>query len=132
MTSNLTSPWRKDFRAFDDEKFIYLDTAASAQKLKIVTQTMTRLMSEPYANVSRGLYKASQDMTSLYEGARATIASFMNALTNEIIFTRNATEGFNLLAYSWGGANLTKDDHVLSTAMEHHAILCRGNCYAIK
>jgi len=121
MTGDSISPWRHDFDVFEDERFVYLDSAASAQKPKIVNATMFQLMNGKYANVSRGLYAASQNMTTAYEGSRAMIAQFMNANSNEIVFTRNATEGFNLLAQSWGGANLSKSDRVLITAMEHHA-----------
>jgi cysteine desulfurase/selenocysteine lyase len=74
-----------------------------------------------YANVHRGIYGLSQNMTAAYEAARAKVAGFIHAGTEEIVFTRNATESINLVAASWGAANLKQGDEILITSLEHHA-----------
>lgn len=112
------SEWRNDFPGLTHA---YLDSAATAHKPKIVIDKMAALMGVKYATVSRGLYKTSQEMTAAYEAARGTIATFLNASDNEIVFTKNATESLNLVAQSWGRSNLRKGDRVLLTEMEHHA-----------
>ncbi len=112
------SAWRGDFPGLHGA---YLDSAASAHKPQVVLDKLTQLSGSKYATVSRGLYKASQDMTSAYEHARARIASFINVSQDEIVFTRNATESLNLVAQCWGRKNLGPNDRILLTAMEHHA-----------
>ena len=100
----------------------YLDSASSAQKPKVVIETMERLMGEGYANIHRGLYQFSQDMTQRYEDVRKKTSVFLGASSEkEIVFTRNATEAINLVAQSWGRKNLQKGDEILLTTMEHHA-----------
>ena len=99
----------------------FLDSAASAQKPQMVIDAMGDLMEGHYANIHRGLYDYSQKTTAAYELARAKVADFIGADSDEIIFTRNATESINLIAASWGGANLEKGDEILITALEHHA-----------
>lgn len=117
---------RHDFpalgRKMNDKELVYLDTAASALKSKAVIQAMTQLMEGPYSNIHRGLYEMSQTTTSLYEGARSKVASFINAKSHdEIVFTRNGTEAINLLARTWGVQNLQEGDRIILTELEHHA-----------
>lgn len=101
---------------------IYLDSAASAQKPRQVIDAMKRFLEEDYANVHRGVHFLSQRSTDLYEATRDKVAAFLNAPSREhIVFTRNATEAFNLVAQSWGRANLKAGDAVLISGMEHHA-----------
>lgn len=100
----------------------YLDTAASAQKPQVVIDAMSKVMEGNYANIHRGLYKLSQDLTAQYEDVRKKIAKFINAPSEKnIIFTRNATESINLVAHSWGRVNLKPGDEIILTVMEHHA-----------
>ena len=102
----------------------FLDTAASAQKPKAVIDCMQKIYLEEYANVHRGSYYLSEQITEKYELARKSIARFINAKTEqEIIFTRSATEGINLIASSWGLNNLKEGDEVLISRAEHHANL---------
>lgn len=103
---------------------IYLDSAASSQKPLQVIVAMDDYYRQMNANVHRGIHALSEVATNAYEGARERIASFINALDPaQVIYVRNATEGFNLVAYSWGRANLQAGDEILLTAMEHHANL---------
>lgn len=118
MSDSSASSWREDFPGITHA---YLDSAATAHKPQIVIDIMAELMGSKYATVSRGLYKTSQNMTTAYENARATVARFIGALDSEIVFTRNATESLNLVAQSWGRAHLSAKDRILLTAMEHHA-----------
>lgn len=100
----------------------YLDTAASALKPHAVIDAMSDVMSGCYANIHRGLYQMSQETTRRFEGARETVANFLNtASKDEIVFTRNATEAINLVATSWGLENLKAGDKILLTELEHHA-----------
>ncbi len=101
---------------------VYLDSGASSQKPAAVLQAMDHYYRTTHANVHRGVHRLSEDATNLYEGARARIAAFINAPgPSQVIFTSNATEGFNLVAYTWGRANLQPGDEILLTEMEHHA-----------
>ncbi len=100
----------------------YLDTASSAQKPLVVIETMRDVMSYHYANIHRGLYQFSQVTTGEYELVREKVSEFINAASDEeIVFTRNSTEGINLVAASWARRNLKKDDEIIISAMEHHA-----------
>jgi cysteine desulfurase/selenocysteine lyase len=102
----------------------FLDTAASAQKPKAVIDCMQKIYLEEYANVHRGSYFLSEQITEKYETSRKLIANFINAQkSQEIIFTRNATEGINLVASSWGINNLKEGDEILLSKAEHHANL---------
>lgn len=100
----------------------YLDTAASAQKPQAVIDAMGRVMQEHYSNVHRGVYAFGAKTSTAFETARGKIARFINAASsNEIVFTRNATEAINLVAASWGGKFLQAGDEVILTELEHHA-----------
>lgn len=108
--------------AHPDVPLVYLDSAASSQKPLQVIEAMNNYYRRYNANVHRGIHRLSETATAAYETARQKVQAFIHApSSDEIIFVRNATEGFNLLAYSWGGANLKPGDEVLITAMEHHA-----------
>jgi len=112
--------WLADFPAIPDG-WAYLDTAATAQKPKAVIEAMNRAYAETYATVHRGVYQRSADMTLAYEAARQRVASFINARTDEIVFVRGATEGINLVAQSWGAANLKPGDRIMLSVLEHHS-----------
>ncbi len=103
---------------------VYLDSAATSQKPRLVIEAMTRFYEHYNANIHRGIHTLAGEATEAYEGARARIARFIGAGSErEIVFTRNATEALNLVAYSWGRSNLQPGDLVLLTEMEHHSNL---------
>lgn len=117
---------RADFPALNtkvyNKELIYLDNGATAQKPTAVTDLMQRLSSLENSSVHRGVHYLSAQMTDMYEKARLTLASFLGAKSvDEIVFTSNATDAFNLMANSWGRANLTSKDAILLSEMEHHA-----------
>ena len=114
---------RKDFPVLTANPDVtFLDTAASAQKPQAVIDAVSDCYSRYYANIHRGVYKFSQQTTKAYEDARKTVASFINAESEKsIVFTRGATESINLVAQTWGRANLKRGDKILITEMEHHA-----------
>ena len=99
----------------------YLDSAVSAQKPQIVIDAAPRARGADYASVHRGVYQRSADMTLAYEAARARVAQFLGGSADEIIFVRGATEGINLVAQSWGLANIGAGDHILLSTLEHHS-----------
>lgn len=102
----------------------FLDSAASAQKPLAVIDRIKKIYSCEYANVHRGSYELSEKITSDYENARAIVQKFINAERKEdIVFTRNATESINLVAFTWGRKFLTKIDEVIISEAEHHANL---------
>ena len=101
---------------------VYLDSANSSQKPQVVIDTMTTFMEQSYAPINRSAYFLAAAATELYEGAREKVQRFINARrAYEVIFTKNATEALNLVAYAWGRANLKAGDVVVLTHMEHHA-----------
>ncbi len=101
---------------------VYLDSANSSQKPQTVIDTMTTFMEQSYAPINRSAYYLAAAATDAYEGAREKVQRFINARrAHEVIFTKNATEGLNLVAYAWGRANLKAGDVVVLTHMEHHA-----------
>ncbi len=105
-----------------DEPLIYLDSGNTSQKPRAVIDAMNVYYETTNANVHRGSYDLAVRATEALEGARAKVARFINApATNEVVFTKNATEAFNLLARSWGAANLGPGDAVVISEMEHHA-----------
>ncbi|MCA9943240.1 MAG: aminotransferase class V-fold PLP-dependent enzyme, partial [Anaerolineales bacterium] len=108
--------------AYPGVPLVYLDSAASSQKPLPVIEAMNNYYRHTNANVHRGIHRLSEEATSAYEEARVRIAHFINAAdAAELIYVRNATEGFNLVAYSWARTNLQAGDEILITAMEHHA-----------
>lgn len=103
---------------------VYLDSTASSQKPLTVIEAMNTYYREYNANVHRGIYQISERASAAFEQARKKVGRFINARSwREIIFTRNATESINLVAYSWGQANLKAGDVIITTEMEHHANL---------
>jgi cysteine desulfurase/selenocysteine lyase len=117
---------RADFPIFEHEihgkQLAYLDSAVTAQKPRQVIDAMSRFYETSYANVHRGVYALSERATAEFEGARQKVASFVNAPSDrEIIFTRQATEALNLVAYAWGLNNLGPGDLVVVTELEHHS-----------
>ncbi|MGH6989711.1 MAG: aminotransferase class V-fold PLP-dependent enzyme [Stellaceae bacterium] len=114
---------KRDFPIFAaNPGLVFLDSAASAQKPAAVIDGVANFYRTDYANIHRGVYRLSARSTELYEAARARVAKFLNAEhDSEIVFVRGATEGINLIAYSWGGAFLKEGDEVLLTELEHHA-----------
>jgi cysteine desulfurase/selenocysteine lyase len=101
---------------------VYLDNAASAQKPQAVLDRMHQAYTSQYANVHRGLHYLANEATEAYEGAREKVASFLNAQRKEeIIFTRNATEAINLVAYTFGRERIKPGDEIVVSIMEHHS-----------
>ena len=119
------SPHRKDFPGValsNGGGWHYLDTGATAQKPQVVLDAMMRAGGVDYATVHRGVYKRSADMTLAFEAARARVAAFVGAASeSEIVFTRGATEGINLVAQSWGNANVKAGDRIMLSQLEHHS-----------
>jgi cysteine desulfurase/selenocysteine lyase len=119
---------RRDFPILDQEinghRLVYLDSASSSQKPRVVIDAVDEYYREYNANVHRGIYTIGEKATAQYEKARAKVARFINAPdSHEVIFTRNATEAINLVAYSWGRRNISRGDVIVLTEMEHHANL---------
>ena len=109
-------------REINGQPLVYLDSANTSQKPRSVIDSMTRFMETSYAPINRSAYLLAAEATDAYEGARKAVQRFINApLADELIFTKNATEALNLVAYSWGRANLQRGDVVVLTQMEHHA-----------
>ena len=111
-------------RRIKDQRLVYLDSASSSQKPRRVLDAMQAFQETSYANVHRGVYEIAAEATEAYEGARRAVARFVNAPSERgIVFAKNVTEVLNLVAHSWGRANLRAGDAVLLTEMEHHANL---------
>ena len=110
-------------REINGRPITYLDSGASALTPRCVIEAMDRYYEAHHANVHRGVYQTANEATEIYENARAATARFLNAPGggDEIVFTKNATESFNLLAHAWGGDVLAPGDVVLVSEMEHHA-----------
>jgi cysteine desulfurase/selenocysteine lyase len=110
-------------RVINDRPITYLDSSASSLTPRAVIEAMDRYYQNHHANVHRGVYQTANEATVIYEGARHAVARFVNAPGGgeEIVFTKNATESFNLLARSWGATFLSPGDVVLVSEMEHHA-----------
>jgi cysteine desulfurase / selenocysteine lyase len=109
-------------QSFHGKSVVYLDSGNTSQKPQAVINAMSRYYEADNANVHRGSYELAVRATAALEDARAKVARFINApSTSEVVFTKNATESLNLLARSWGGANLRAGDAVVISEMEHHA-----------
>ena len=109
-------------KEIDGKRLVYLDSGATSQKPNAVIDAMDDYYRNAYASVNRGAYRLAAEATDLFEAARADIAKFINAPNDhEVIFTKNATEAFNLFVQAWGGANLGPGDAVVISEMEHHA-----------
>jgi cysteine desulfurase / selenocysteine lyase len=116
---------RADFpvldREFDGKPLVYLDSAATSQKPRQVIAAVEDYYERSNANIHRGVYSLAREATELFENARERVAAFAGWDTADTIFTKNATEAINLVAYSWGRANVGEGDEVLITHMEHHS-----------
>jgi cysteine desulfurase / selenocysteine lyase len=117
---------RADFPYLDElqngKPFAFLDSAASAQKPRQVLDRIRQFYEHEYANVHRGVYRLAERATAGYEEARQKAAAFVNAPSpRELIFTRSATEGLNLVAYAWGLVNLGPGDIVVASELDHHS-----------
>ncbi|HXI82287.1 MAG TPA: cysteine desulfurase [Verrucomicrobiae bacterium] len=119
---------RRDFPILEQEinghRLVYLDSASTSQKPRVVLEAIDTYYREYNANVHRGIYTIGEKATAEYERARAKVGRFINTPdAHEIVFTRNATEAINLVAYSWGRRNINRGDAIVLTEMEHHANL---------
>jgi cysteine desulfurase / selenocysteine lyase len=119
---------RTDFPIFrttvHGKPLVYLDSAATSQKPQVVIDAIDDFYRGYNANVHRGIYEIGERATAAYERARAAVGRFINAPdAHEVVFTRNATEAINLVAYSWGRKNIARGDAIVLTEMEHHANL---------
>lgn len=113
---------REDFPILNNRKMAYLDNGATTQKPKQVLEKVEKFYENENANPHRGAYALSIEATEVYENTRKKIAEFINAKNpEEIIFSKNATESLNLLAYSYGLDNLKENDEVVLSIMEHHS-----------
>jgi cysteine desulfurase/selenocysteine lyase len=127
LLADRTTSLRRDFPILarilpNGAPLVYLDNAASSQKPESVIQAMDDYYRRYNANVHRGVHTLSEEATAAFEQVRDKVARFINAPSaRQIVFTRGATESINLVAYTWGRANLKAGDEVLITEMEHHA-----------
>jgi cysteine desulfurase/selenocysteine lyase len=118
-------------RRIDGRELIYLDSGATAQKPQVVIDAQAEHLRKHNANVHRGVYALAQEADAAYDRARKQVAAFVGGDPRTTVFTKNVTEAINLVAYSWGRANVGPGDAVLITQMEHHAnlvpwqVLCR-------
>ncbi len=112
------------YQEVNEKPLVYLDNAATSQKPLAVLDALQNYYRRDNANVHRGVHTLSSRATDAYEGARDKIAAFINAASRqEIVFTRNATEAINLVAYSWGQSTLKPGDEIILSVMEHHSNL---------
>lgn len=131
MTPLSKKTWQKikaDFPIFSQKingkPLVFLDSTASTQKPRVVIDAVRNLYETYYANVHRGIYTLSEKASEAYEAVRQKVADFIHAPSaSQIVFTRNATESINLVAYTWGRQNIKRGDVILITEMEHHANL---------
>ena len=118
---------KKDFpllsRNMNGNPLVYLDSASTTQKPLVVIEAINHYYRCCNANPHRGIYELAAQATDLYEQARETVAKFIKAQVEEIIFVRNTTEALNLIVWSWGWQNLKKDDEVIVSYMEHHSTI---------
>src|SRR5579885_1297278 len=119
---------RKDFpilaRQVHGKPLVYLDSTASSQKPNAVIEAMSAYYETTHANVHRGVYEISEEATARMEKARVKVARFLHVKqSKQIIFTRNTTESINLVAYTWGSANISAGDLIVLTELEHHSNL---------
>ena len=122
---------REDFPIFNREirrgkRLVYLDSGATSQKPRMVLDAERAFYENHNAAAHRGAHQLAEEATSAYESARESVANFIGAYSNEIVFTKSATESLNLLAYT---IRLTPGDEVLVTEMEHHANLKIGRAH---
>lgn len=125
MSSVSINEIRKDFPIFsakENEGLVYFDSAATSQRPQCVIDAVSDFYKRNNANPLRGLYDLSQRATDEYESSRAAVAKFINAKrSEEIVFTRNASESLNLIAYTYGMQNVNEGDEIVVSIMEHHS-----------
>lgn len=115
------------------KRLVYLDSAASSQKPRVVIDALVDYYSNYNANIHRGVYEIASRATDAFEGAREKVARFINAAESaEVIWTRNTTEAINLVSFTWGLANLKPGDAILATEVEHHSNLVPWQLLAAK
>src|SRR3989344_2284132 len=108
----------------DGKTLHYLDNAATTQKPQVVIDSLTDFYTLHNGNIHRGVHTLSEEATEMFEGARSKVQKFIGArLPSEIVFTSGTTHGINLVAFSWGRANIKAGDEIVLTEMEHHANL---------
>lgn len=117
---------RKDFPIFDlkekeNKPFVYFDNAATTQKPQVVINNILDFYTKNNANINRGIYSSAEYSTTLYENVRDKIAKFINAESNEIVFTSGATESINMAALSWAHSNIKENDEIIISDLEHHS-----------
>lgn len=117
---------RADFpilnREFNGKRLVYLDSAATSQKPQPVIDALGDFYSSHNANVHRGAYSLAEEATAIFEDARSSAARFLGAPGRTgVVFTKNASEAINLVAYAWGGANVSEGDKIVVTLLEHHS-----------
>lgn len=118
----LAIDFKKDFPLLAGKDIAYLDNSATSQRPQCVIDAMEKFYLHHNANPLRGLYQLAMEATDIYEDARIAVQKFINAKRmEEIIFTRNASESLNLIAYSYGLHNLKPGDEIVTTIMEHHS-----------
>jgi cysteine desulfurase / selenocysteine lyase len=120
---SLTTPAAADFPVLAQEGLSYLDSGATAQTARPVIEAMDEYYNEYRASIHRGVYPLAARATEAYESARERVAAFAGSTPGETVFTRNATEAINLVAYAWGRENVRPGDLVVVTQMEHHSNL---------
>ena len=120
---SLLAPSSGDFPVLPHTGVAYLDSAATSQTPLPVIEAMDAYYREYRASIHRGIYPLAAAATEAYEGARDKVAAFAGSTPGETVFTRNATEAINLVAYAWGGANVAAGDLIVVTEMEHHSNL---------
>jgi cysteine desulfurase/selenocysteine lyase len=121
-----TAAIREDFpilqQSVNGKPLVYLDSTATSQKPEAVIRAMDEYYRKYNANVHRGVYALAEQATALYEGARKKVQKFINAKSyREVLYTRNATESINLVAYTWGRQNIHAGDEIVTTLLEHHS-----------
>ena len=109
------------FKNYRDNNFLYLDSASTTLKHKFCISKLNQYNEEYSANIHRSVYPIAEKATNEFESTRFKVSKFINSKKEEVIFTKNTTEGINLVAYSWGLKNLTENDTILITKMEHHS-----------
>ena len=117
MMKNL---WRKDFPQLQNG-MVYLDTAATSLKPQVVIDSVNHYYRDLSSNIHRGMYEAAVESTRLYEETRETVAAFINAKPEEVVYTRGTTSGLNLVAFSYGLETLKEGDEIIVSELEHHS-----------
>jgi cysteine desulfurase / selenocysteine lyase len=110
-----------EFPVLDREGLVYLDSSATSQKPRVVIDAVEDYYAHHNANIHRGVYPLAVEATDLYEGGRERAAAWLGSTPKETIFTKNATEAINLVAYAWGRRNVGAGDAIVLTQMEHHS-----------